>query len=287
MDEIRANRVTQIKETIPKAQFTHVSSKDNPADLPSRGCYASELRGHSQKLWLYGPDWLGKTIPEQPEVLETTQEMKRAALTTKTKTQGQKKRSTDSSIIEIEKFNEFTKLVRILIICKNVVPSSRRIPLAEMFTRSNIQWATKFLVKLDQRFHFFEEINNLDVRKQVSSKSPIVHLYPFLDKDDQILKVGGRLAQSNILSEQQKFPIILSHNSHLANLIIKKSHVDTLHGGPTATVGQSRQQFWITRAYRLASNIIIFRPYFIWERKIFKSNGFFFFYKICQDFIYI
>ena len=88
-----------------------------------------------------------------------------------------------------------------LIICKNVVPSSRRIPLAELFTRSNIQWATKFLVKLDQRFHFIEEINNLDVRKQVSSKSPIVHLYSFLDKD-QIIKVGGQLAQSNILSEQ-------------------------------------------------------------------------------------
>ena len=27
--------------------------------------------------------------------------------------------------------------------------------------------------------------------------------------------------------------------------------------------------------------LVIFRPYFIWERKIFKSNGFFF-YKICQ-----
>ena len=36
-----------------------------------------------------------------------------------------------------------------------------------------------------------------------------------------------------------------------------------------------------------AEKVVIFRPYFIWERKIFKSNGFFFFYKICQDFIYI
>ena len=26
--------------------------------------------------------------------------------------------------------------------------------------------------------------------------------------------------------------------------------------------------------------VVIFRPYFIWERKIFKSNGFF--YKTCQ-----
>ena len=27
-----------------------------------------------------------------------------------------------------------------------------------------------------------------------------------------------------------------------------------------------------------ATHFIIFRPYFIWERKIFKSNGFFFFF---------
>ena len=30
-------------------------------------------------------------------------------------------------------------------------------------------------------------------------------------------------------------------------------------------------------------NVIIFRPYFIWERKIFKSNGFFFFFFFLQN----
>ena len=29
--------------------------------------------------------------------------------------------------------------------------------------------------------------------------------------------------------------------------------------------------------------LIIFRPYFIWERKIFKSNGFFFFFFFLQN----
>ena len=28
--------------------------------------------------------------------------------------------------------------------------------------------------------------------------------------------------------------------------------------------------------------LVIFRPYFIWERKIFKSNGFFFFTKFAK-----
>ena len=46
---------------------------------------------------------------------------------------------------------------------------------------------------------------------------------------------------------------------------------------------QSRDKNWLS----IFIKFIIFRPYFIWERKIFKSNGFFFFYKICQDFIYI
>ena len=49
---------------------------------------------------------------------------------------------------------------------------------------------------------------------------------------------------------------------------------------------------WSQSLYTKSTNLLhifIFRPYFIWERKIFKSNGFFFFffYKICQDFIYI
>ena len=52
--------------------------------------------------------------------------------------------------------------------------------------------------------------------------------------------------------------------------------------------GTGRAADIISFAYRhgtLRDQLIIFRPYFIWERKIFKSNGFF--YKICQEFIYI
>ena len=44
---------------------------------------------------------------------------------------------------------------------------------------------------------------------------------------------------------------------------------------------------WERKIFKSNGFFFIFRPYFIWERKIFKSNGFFFFYKICQDFIYI
>ena len=35
------------------------------------------------------------------------------------------------------------------------------------------------------------------------------------------------------------------------------------------------------------SKVIIFRPYFIWERKIFKSNGFFFLQNLPRFYLYL
>ena len=37
----------------------------------------------------------------------------------------------------------------------------------------------------------------------------------------------------------------------------------------------------------LALKFIIFRPYFIWERKIFKSNGFFFLQNLPRFYLYL
>ncbi|XP_070519714.1 uncharacterized protein [Cardiocondyla obscurior] len=51
-----ANRVTEIQETLPDAQWKHVSGNENPANCASRGISLSELAGHP--LWWTGPVWL-------------------------------------------------------------------------------------------------------------------------------------------------------------------------------------------------------------------------------------
>ncbi len=51
-----ANRVSAIQSAIPPEHWRHVKSKDNPADLPSRGISTTELL--SSRLWWHGPDWL-------------------------------------------------------------------------------------------------------------------------------------------------------------------------------------------------------------------------------------
>ena len=51
-----ANRVSHIQTLLPRSAWRHVSSIDNPADLASRGCIASQLV--PTELWWNGPTWL-------------------------------------------------------------------------------------------------------------------------------------------------------------------------------------------------------------------------------------
>lgn len=53
-----ANRVSAVQTLLPKAEWSHVRSQENPADLNSRGIRAAELEG--AELWWQGPSFLKK-----------------------------------------------------------------------------------------------------------------------------------------------------------------------------------------------------------------------------------
>jgi hypothetical protein len=51
-----ANRISEIQDTTTRADWNHVRSKDNPADIVSRGMSPKELM--NSDLWWHGPAWL-------------------------------------------------------------------------------------------------------------------------------------------------------------------------------------------------------------------------------------
>ncbi|XP_072380528.1 uncharacterized protein [Diabrotica undecimpunctata] len=70
-----------------------------------------------------------------------------------------------------------------------------------------------------------------DLISNIVLKSPLSTLSPFVDGDG-LLRVGGRLHNSNILYTQ-KYPIILPKASHVTDLIIRHEHLKLLHAGPS------------------------------------------------------
>ncbi len=62
----QANRVTAINELIPSAQWRHVSTNFNPADLVSRGTTVETLL--STTLWWEGPTWLKLSPVDWPHL---------------------------------------------------------------------------------------------------------------------------------------------------------------------------------------------------------------------------
>lgn len=58
------NRVAQITAILPSAQWRHVASKSNPADLASRGLLPVDLIGST--LWWKGPEWLSQPCQSWP-----------------------------------------------------------------------------------------------------------------------------------------------------------------------------------------------------------------------------
>ena len=58
------NRVSEILDLTPANVWRHVSSKDNPADCPSRGLFPDELANHCQ--WWHGPEWLKQREVQWP-----------------------------------------------------------------------------------------------------------------------------------------------------------------------------------------------------------------------------
>ena len=72
-----ANRIAKIQESVAREHWRHVRSKDDAADVASRGIMPNDL--HGLNLWFHGPAWLQQEFtPESVLLEETTKELRKA-----------------------------------------------------------------------------------------------------------------------------------------------------------------------------------------------------------------
>ncbi|XP_076660440.1 uncharacterized protein LOC143363793 [Halictus rubicundus] len=236
-----AHRVSEIQNLLPGVTWRHVGTTDNPADLATRGIPANELR--DSKLWWKGPAWL--TDPHAGWPATSIADLPRDLPEQRTVSVALVQEEPEKEQF-VTRFSSLTRLMRVTAYLRRFTDNCRKVrgrrgPL----TSSELQEALHTVIRTCQRSDFPQELHALSRGNAVPSGSPLKSLTPFLGEDG-ILRVGGRL-QNTMLSESQRHPAIINRTSHLALLVIRDAHRQTLHGGLNATLTWILRAFWIPR----------------------------------------
>ncbi|XP_062713178.1 uncharacterized protein LOC134290149 [Aedes albopictus] len=214
-----ANRVAEIQELTTHAVWSHVPSKNNPADLISRGMTLDELTAHS--LWWHGPAWL--------EALDIPWPAKYA--------------TSKSTNLEAARLSPFppSKMTRLLIWFSATQVSVHCFGSAPSFVGSA------------QHEHFEKELCQLSSTGKIDRKSKLRFLTPQLV--DGVIRLGGRLHNASIPNDE-KCPILLPAKHRLTDLIVTREHQKTLHAGPGLLLSSLRQKYWPLGGRNLVRRIV-------------------------------
>lgn len=202
-----AHRIGQIQEKTLLTEWFHVRGNENPADIISRGCCPTKLA--QCDLWWHGPDWLRKDeeywpVTNRGDMAKTLFEIPE-----------QKNMSVSVLTISdeyhiVNKYSSIRKLSRVIAYClrfrKNCLQPKQR--LDGVLLPIEINYAKTVIIKMVQKNVFSRELQQLQVNQQVSPKSKLYRLRPFLD-DNGVIRVGGRLKYAASISVFQKHPAVL------------------------------------------------------------------------------
>ncbi|GFW72623.1 integrase catalytic domain-containing protein [Trichonephila clavipes] len=270
-----ANRTSEIIEVLPTKHWRHVPSKENPADIASRGIDPKCLP--DCKLWWQGPPWLRLETSSWPKAESSCDE---ASDEVKAE---QKSVSifnlfthTSNDVIHglFEHYSSLTKVICIFAYCQRFIKNCKKIASqgssissshinTTSLTFSETKTAEETIIRWVQGFYFQEEIRSIKKQISLPPKSPLRSLHPFIDEHG-LVRVGGRL-QNSQLRFNSKHPIILPSQHSISELLIKEQHIAHLHAGPTLLAHVLRQSHWIVGSRKLINKCI---------RKCLKCNKF-------------
>lgn len=243
-----SNRIAEIQNLSKDSTWRHISTKDNPADLLSRGVQPNQLKDCS--LWWNGPSWLSLNNAEWPnsnfqvENLPELRPVKHAFI------------AKHVWHFPFERFSTLKKLIRCVAYLKRFSENCRVPPAQRRHTPLNVtelDTSLKYILKMAQREMFRDELQILGKEGSIK-KGPLAKLNPFVDQEG-FLRVGGRLANSEF-SFDKRHPVILLTNHYLTKLIFEHEHITLLHAGPQQLLFSLREKYWPISGRNFARKIV-------------------------------
>ena len=246
-----SNKVSFIRSVTDPNDWHYVNTKENPADLISRGCSVKTLIKSS--LWNNGPTFLRNTHNDMENNLEVQVDSNdlevKSTMNLTCKTEASPVDQLLHSCSSWYKLRMRVASLRLLQHCirQKVSLKNREISVNDL-NEAELQ-----IIKYLQNKYYAHEITMCSKNQSINKNSALRKLAPFLDSDN-ILRVGGRLSRSN-LTNNQKHPIILPP-SFVAELILQETHAAAGHLGRENVVSLIRQKYHIIRLNFLVRKLL-------------------------------
>ncbi|XP_017494215.1 PREDICTED: uncharacterized protein LOC108382340 [Rhagoletis zephyria] len=214
-------RVNKMRKLVPQAVYRHVGTKQNPADLISRGCTMTELMKNKQ--------WFRPDLPSTDTLFEKE-------ITTMINSLATIPNSCTCSRVATygQAVSSWRRIARWI---QSAVSDERKsVPAVAL--------GKNLLIRYIQRQHFLEEINSLTQSKPLDRSSVLRNSKCFVDKDG-ILRLRTRMKSGVNLSLDQVNPVILPSRCHLTELLVNYEHNRQGHPGADRTMAAIRDQYFV------------------------------------------
>ncbi|XP_033118284.1 uncharacterized protein LOC117117910 [Anneissia japonica] len=260
-----ANRVQLIRESTSLSQWHHVSTRENPADMTSRGVKRTQdlING----IWFKGPDFLWRSESEWPryvlidlDVVDV--EMKSSC----TIVEAGDKSVVDMLVSKISNWKKMKRVMAWVLIAKQKFLTKIRQNAGVVAGRSCVvqdpgqltvellNRAEDFILKEVQSSAFEREIKELEAGNTVSKTSVLFKFNPIIGEGG-LARVGGRISKADVAYEA-KHPVFLPKNSSVAEMIVREIHKDVGHlWKNTILLARLTERYWLFGANGIATKV--------------------------------
>ena len=216
-----------------------------PGDHASRGLTPKQVV--QNQLWWKGPPWLAKPPYEWPTNREPLGELPELRI---------------RKLILLElpvwtKYSSMKKRTRVLAYWYRLIDYKKRKrikkALPPALSSDKMKRAKFKVIQHIQHAPWSEDIKQLENKQQVQVSSSIAQFNPFLD-DDGLLRIGGRLEESNLPSSI-KHPILLLKSSSLLKTFLEDFHREQHHPRPSAIEALLYQNYYPVGSRQLVKSV--------------------------------
>ena len=263
-----ANRVTRIKDRTRIDQWRYIPTKENCADIPTRGLSATQLA--DCKPWWEGADFFREPRsewPQQPQLLEErmlaaqeeyrSEEQKRLVVNWTMVSISQDCKSSDEYLYSLvaEGPGPMGKRMRIAALILKFAQFCKKKPLGVGVSLRLVEQAVTRCAQSFEREKLKErpQLKGGEIRIPDEFKQ----LKPELDKTG-CLRARGRLQYAKRLKAIAKTPLVFHHLNPYAKKYVTMIHEEVLEhvGGKKDLMGEVQRRVWIIGLARLARQVL-------------------------------